>query len=154
MKMTISGITEIGVPIDSALKFSNNLREIAMCVPTAQDFNQIDDKNFTITITVGIAVMKGMFKVKTTLVEQTQNRLVYSMDGHGIGSTLKETLTLDLNSKSATTTEVSWNADMELHGLVSGVSEPVLRKISGDRISETIANIKSKLEGQKQDAVQ
>jgi carbon monoxide dehydrogenase subunit G len=154
MKMAMFGNTEVDIPVGAALKFSINLGEIVMCIPTSHDFKQIDDKNSEIKITMDIAHIKGTFTIKTTLVEQTSNRLVYGMEGHGIGSTLKETLTIDLHKKSETATEVSWGADVELEGLVSGISESVLRKISENMINETIANIKAKLENQRQGAVQ
>ncbi len=154
MKMAMSGKVIVNAPVDTALKFLTNLREIAMCVPTARDFNQIDDKNLTIKITLSIAFVNGVFEVKETLVEQSANRLVYNIEGRGIGSTIKETLTLDINPEGTAATELAWNADVELGGIVSGLSESVLRRISEDNVNEIITNVKARLEGRKQEVVQ
>lgn len=146
MKMTLSDTVEVNAPIDAVMKFSTNLSEIASCIPTAQNFKQIDDKNFTVDVTVGVAFIRGIFEIRCTLVEQNLEHIVYNIEGAGIGSTIKIMLSLDPNPKSATSTEVKWTGDSELTGLVTGVSETVLRKVSDDKLKDIIANIKAKLE--------
>jgi carbon monoxide dehydrogenase subunit G len=149
MKITMADKLEINAPIGTALKFAVNLREVASCIPTMQNFIQIDDKNFTMDVTLGMAFIKGIFKIKGTMLEQQGKHLVYGIDGSGVGSTMSVTITFDMNSKSESTTQIEWSAVAELNGLVSGVSELVLRKVTGDEIEKIIANVKTHLEGSK-----
>lgn len=146
MKLTLADKVGINTTTDSILRFSTNLSDIASCIPTAQDFKQIDSKNFTINVTVGVAFIRGIFNIKVTLTEQSTSSIVYNIEGGGIGSNVKLKLTLSPTQKSPSKAEVAWSADMEMSGLISGVSESVIRKVSEDKLEEIISNVKSKLE--------
>jgi carbon monoxide dehydrogenase subunit G len=146
MRFSLSDKIEVEIPIDTVLDFSTNLREVASCIPNMQDFNKIDEKSFTINVTFGVAFVKGIFAVKGTLVEQNPEHILYRIEGEGIGSSMKIMISIDLSRKGPASTEIAWRSDAELTGLVSGLSESVLRKVSEDNINGIIANFKANLE--------
>lgn len=146
MEIKHSDKVQIKASVARVSKFSTDLRAVSKCIPDAKDFKQIDDKSFTMNVDIGISIVRGTFGVKCSVVEIRNNHAVYNIEGSGIGSSAKITLSLDLKEKGKHLTEVDWSADARLEGLVSGVSEGIIRKISEEKIEEIIINIKKSIE--------
>ena len=89
--------------------------------------------------------MSGIFNVQGSIPEKTKNHVAYIFQGSGIGSTVKILLSLDLSEKKGST-DIKWHSQTELSGLVGGVSEPVLRKVSEEKINQIVAAVKSSIE--------
>ncbi|MDE1860535.1 MAG: SRPBCC family protein [Candidatus Micrarchaeota archaeon] len=146
MRISLSGNAAMNAPVDKTFKFATTISQVGVCIPNVQDFKQLDGKNFTMNVVTGVAFIKGTFAVKGALTEQGENHVAYSVEWKGVGSTIKVNLSFNMSPKINGYTDVAWTADAEMSGLISGVSESVLRKVTEEKIEEIVANVKARLE--------
>lgn len=146
MKIKFEGKAQINAPLDLVMKFLADMKQISSCIPDSQNFKKVGEKNFTADITVRMAGINSVFAITGEMVNHTANHMEYAIDGRGIGSTAKIILHLDINPKDTNTTEIIWHSESDLHGIVNGLSEPILRKVSEDKINEMIARVKASIE--------
>ncbi len=66
-------------------------------------------------------------------------------DGSGVGSKIHIESVFDLVPKESGT-EISWSADADLQGVVSGIGGNMLKSQSEKMVSQLFGNIKRKLE--------
>jgi carbon monoxide dehydrogenase subunit G len=144
----MNGEIQASVSREVVLAFIANPRMVSSCIPDSKNFNQKDEKNFTIDVSVGIGFVSGIFELIGSLNRIGDYQLTYNIEGAGIGSTVKVILLLDLK-ESTVNTEILWNAELDLSGVVSGVSESILKKVSEEKIDKIIANVKTNLERNK-----
>jgi carbon monoxide dehydrogenase subunit G len=146
MKIELSGNVTANAPIDSVRRFSSSFPDIASCIPSATDYNKVDDRSFRVKITMNIALIKGTFAVKATMIEDLPNKVSYRMEGRGVGSAMNQLLTLEFLDRGGEVTDVHWSLDSDFGGIVSGIASPVLKSIVEDVVNKTIANVKAKVE--------
>ncbi|MDE1834293.1 MAG: hypothetical protein KGH64_03060 [Candidatus Micrarchaeota archaeon] len=137
---------QIKAPQDTVLKFLKDTPSIAASIPDSSNFKKIDDKNFSIDLNLSVAGISGTFAVVGAITQATSKHFVYALNGSGIGSTIKIVLTIDISPNGAGSTNISWNSDSDISGLVSGLGEPVLRKLSNEKIDSIIKKVKSRIE--------
>lgn len=143
------GKIQVNASRDVVFAFIGNPSMVSSCIPDSKNFNQKDDKNFTLDVAVGIGFVSGTFELIGSINKAENNQLTYNIEGAGIGSTVKVILSLDLGADNGVSTEVSWGAELDLTGVVSGVSESILKKVSEEKIAAIIVNVKNSLEGKK-----
>lgn len=148
MKVEFDGKMEIKAPLSVIMKYLTDVDFIGASVPDSQNFVKIDDDNFTMDIKVGVGFVSGVFEVKGSITEKTNDHMTYNFEGGGIGSTVRIVLSLDLSEKGKAT-NIDWKSETELNGLVSGVNEAVLRSVSEKKIKEIVSKVKSNLEKKK-----
>ena len=147
MKLNFNGSFELNVPIDKAFDFLIDPNSIGNCIPDLEDLKVIDSKNFNVKIKVGIGFLKGSFDLKCNIPEgKKPSHSKFLVEGSGAGSKAKIEISFDLKKKSEGVTQMDWNADAELSGLISGIGEMLLRKINEAKVKEIFDKIKEKLE--------
>ena len=75
----------------------------------------------------------------------SENRLSYSLSGKGLGSEIRIRLDLVVDG-SGNTSVLSWSADAELRGVISGVGEGILRGVAEEKIRKIVSNIRGSIE--------
>lgn len=150
MKIAFSDNVDIAAPVSDVGKFISNPYEVAQCIPDASNISCTDGKDFSLDVRIGVAMISGTFKITGKLAEQSENIFVYEINGSGVGSTVGIKLSISLESIEGSKSRIKWGAEAQISGLVSGISESVIRKISEEKIKEIISNAKLRLEGKKQ----
>ena len=147
MKLNFNGSFELSVPIDKAFDFLTDPNSIGNCIPDLEELKVVDSKNFNVKIKVGIGFLKGSFDLKCSIPEgKRPSHSKFLVEGSGAGSKAKIEISFDLKKKSEGVTQMNWNADAELSGLISGIGEMLLRKINEAKVKEIFDKIKEKLE--------
>lgn len=146
MRITFGGDLLIGAPQEKVLAFLNDLESVAVCIPDSDGFKKSGPKACTMNVRVGLGFVKGSFAVKCDIVESRQDAVSYRISSSGIGSNVNVLLSLKLKGKGQKSTDIAWASTADLSGLVSGVSETVIRKVTEEKIREIVANAKLKME--------
>jgi carbon monoxide dehydrogenase subunit G len=116
-------------------------------MPDLESSKIIDQSNFEAKIKVGISIVRGTVDMRFSLVDQTPNSHAKLVgDGSGAGSKMRIESTFDLSSEEKGNTAVSWSADANVSGVISGIGGSMLKSQSEKMVSQIIANIKKKLE--------
>ena len=151
MRIVFNDKVDIDVPVAEVEAFISNPYEVAQCVPDASNISCKDGKSFSLDVKVGVAMISGTFRITGRLAEHEGNRFVYEINGAGVGSMVSIKLLMDLEGAEEGKSRIMWNAEAQISGLVSGISESVIKKISEEKIKEIISNAKHKLEGSKKE---
>ncbi len=142
MKMSLNGAFELKIPLDKTFKFLTDSDNISRCIPDSNDTNIVNKTVFNTSLNMGIGFIKGSFGVHCEIKPRPPNLVLLVIEGGGVGSKMKVQLNLQLTKKSQNLTSVSWTADAEMSGLISGVGENLLKNISGSRIEEIVKRLK------------
>lgn len=146
MQMTFGEKVNVNAPISKVLDFAANIREISECIPDSEDFKQIDATKFTVKVRVNVGFFHGSFVINCTHVEQNEKHIVYDIEGRGIGGNVKVALTMDLRDIDGASTGITWNAKAEFSGIISGLSETVIKGLAKEKIDEIVANMRARVE--------
>lgn len=145
MRIQSDGSVVLGAEIATVRSFVLNPEEVFSCIPDASNFAKTGDRQFTINMGVGISVVKGTIRMDGSIAETGNDQVTYTFQGKGLGSTVKMSLSIKL-SGSGSSTSIDWKSDAEFTGIISGVSESIIRKATDEKVSEIISKVKEKIE--------
>ena len=146
MQTKFSGTIDLDAGPEEVKNLISNVELVASCIPDSKDFKKLDSAHFSITINLGIGMVRGPFKLSGTVGTTEEGAARYSLSGKGLGSEVSISITLSVAGSGASSSKVSWDAVAEFSGIISGVSEPIIRKITDEKVEEIAANLKAKLE--------
>ena len=145
MRIQSNGSVSLGAEISTVRSFVLNPEEVFSCIPDASNFAKTGDQKFAVNISVGISVVKGTIKMDGAIARTGNDEVTYAFQGRGLGSTVKMSLSIKLSS-SGSSTLIDWKSDAEFTGIISGVSESIIRKVTDEKVSEIISKVKEKIE--------
>ncbi|MEM0154815.1 MAG: SRPBCC domain-containing protein [Methanothrix sp.] len=144
MQTEFSGTINLDAAPGDVKKLISDTELVASCIPDSKDFKKLDDSHFSITVNVGISMVRGPFKLSGTM-ESLADYVQYSISGKGLGSEVSITIKLGVAGTGPSASKVTWSATAEFKGIISGVSEPIIRKITNEKVEEIASNLKAKL---------
>ena len=144
MQTKFSGTIDLDAAPDKVKELISNTELVASCIPDSKDFKKVDAAHFLITVNVGISMVRGPFKLSGTM-ESGQDYVQYSISGKGLGSEVAIKIKLGVAGTGPSTSRVTWSATAEFKGIISGVSEPIIRKITDQKVEEIASNLRAKL---------
>lgn len=146
MQVDFGGDEAFDAPIDKVRNFVVDIERVASCIPDSSNFSRIDDKHFTMSIEPGLGVVKGLLPLHCSLESRGENNYTYAIEGKGLGSEVKVSLSLNLYEKG-NSTGVKWKSSINIKGIMGGIGEAVIRKITQEYVEKIIANAKQKAAG-------
>lgn len=128
-------------------EFISNPEAIAKCLPDLQSLEVKDPKQFTVTVKLGIAFVRGNFKFDFRLLDQTPpSHSRFEAIGKGAGVSVRLNASMDLKEVDSATTELAWQTDAELGGLLGEVSPTLIQSTTKKFTQQFFECVKSKLE--------
>jgi carbon monoxide dehydrogenase subunit G len=143
MQVDFGGDEEFNASIEAVRNFVKNVEKVAACIPDSGNFSKKDDTHFTMNIEPGLGVVKGSLPLNCSL-STDGDAYTYLIDGKGLGSQVKVTLTINPYSKGGAT-GVKWKSVIEIKGIMGGIGEPVIRKITEEYVQKIITNAKQEI---------
>jgi carbon monoxide dehydrogenase subunit G len=144
MQTEFSGTMDLDAAPEEVKELISNTELVASCIPDSKDFKRLDDTHFSIVVNVGISMVRGPFKLSGT-TESKEDYVQYSISGRGLGSEVSITIKLSVAGIGPSDSRVAWNAKAEFKGIISGVNESIIRKITDEKVEEIASNLKAKL---------
>lgn len=145
--MHIEGISCLNAPREKTWNFLSDPQKIANCLPGLEHLEVKDSQNFTVTLKVGISFVRGSFKFFFTLLDQTPpSHSRFEATGKGAGVSLKLNTSIDLTDLGNESTQLNWNADAELGGLLTELSSSLIQNSANKFTKEFFDCLKEKLE--------
>jgi carbon monoxide dehydrogenase subunit G len=145
MLISFKDKTEIKTGPAELISFLSDAERIARCIPDSKGFARIDDTSFSIIVNLGVGIVRGDFKMEGKVNTISEDRLSYSLSGKGLGSEIRIRLDLAVEG-SGNASVLSWSADAELKGVISGVGEGILRGVAKEKIGGIVSNIRGSVE--------
>ena len=144
MRVDFGGDEEFNVPIDKVRNFVMDTGKVASCIPDSSNFSKTDANHFTMSIEPGLGVVKGSLPLHCSLESKGENNYIYSIGGKGLGSEVSVILSLNLYEKG-NSTGIKWDSSINIKGIMGGIGEAVIRKITQEYVEKIIANARQKI---------
>lgn len=129
--MKIEGANEIPAPQDKVWTAFQDPATLAKAIPGCEGLEEIGPGEYKAVMKVGVAAIKGTFEGKVKLMDlEPPNRYRMSMEGKGGPGFVKGEATMSLSSVDPGTTRVSYDADVQVGGLIASVGQRMLGGVS------------------------
>ena len=129
--MKIEGANEIPAPQDKVWTAFQDPATLAKAIPGCEGLEEIGPGEYKAVMKVGVAAIKGTFEGKVKLMDlEPPNRYRMAMEGKGGPGFVKGEATMSLSTVDAGTTRVSYDADVQVGGLIASVGQRMLGGVS------------------------
>lgn len=145
MKINLNGSFFLTASLSNSFAFLTDPKKLSGCVADLKEVKFTDDKTFETIVSIGIGPINGNFNAKCKIAPSPPDAITITIDGSGTASSMHLVLSLKLSKKTEKITNVTWNADTEISGLVSGLGETILRQLSSSKIEGIISALKTKV---------
>jgi len=141
-----SGRETIPASKDAVWTFVNDPSKIASCLPDVLESNVFDAHNFDATVKVAVGPVRGKFKFKISLEPQSDNsHMNMKISGGGLGSVVDLIAGAAIVDNGDATTTLDWKGTATMRGPVATIGGRVIDAQAHRVISETFANVKTRL---------
>jgi uncharacterized protein len=145
--MHLEGKYLLKAPQAQVWDFVSKPEEIAKCLPDLQSFEMKNSHSFTVTVKVGISFVRGNFKFDFTLLDQNPpSHSRFEAIGKGAGVSVRLSASMDLKVTEDGGTELEWQADAEMGGLLGEISPSLIQGSTSRFTQQFFDCVKSKLE--------
>lgn len=147
--MKISEKSTVKAPIQKVWDFLLDPQKMGSCVPGCEKVETIDANSYLVTEAVNVGPISARFDLKVTILEMNPpNRVLVSLVGKDskTASHFNTKATIKLKSISSNETEIDYEMEVTLGGVLGKFGEGVVRR-KADSQAETFAkNIRAALE--------
>jgi carbon monoxide dehydrogenase subunit G len=148
VNLQFNGQEVIAAPKAVVWAFINDPNAIANCMPDVLETAVHDAHNFDATVQVALGPVRGKFKFKVQLQPQPgDDHMDLKIGGGGLGSVVDLTAGADIKDNGDGTTTLDWKATASMRGPVATIGGRVVDAQAQRVISQTFANVKTKLAG-------
>ena len=146
MKFQLDGKVDINAPVEKTYNSLCNPEFMVTTIPDAQSHRVIDENTFEAKARVGFSLVRGSVDMKFFLTDKREHSHAKLVgDGSGVGSKIHIESVFDLQPHN-NGTQMTWNAEADLSGVVAGIGGSMLKSQSEKMVSQIFQNIKQKLE--------
>lgn len=148
MKLQYNGQERITAGVDQVWAFVNDPEKVGRCLPDVIDVTVQDPTHFDALVAVGVGPVRGRFKFKFELQpDAASRRMNMKISGGGLGSALDLTAGADIVAADPSTTLLKWSGEAVMRGPVAAIGGRVLDAQAQKLITQTFANVRSKVSG-------
>lgn len=128
--MRIAGTAQLQAPPEVVYDSLQDGRVLAATIPGVQSLEQISDNHYKLSITAGVASIKGTYDGEVVLSEQNRpESFVMTASGSGAPGTVKADVTVRLEERDGGTV-LSYDADAVVGGMVGGVGQRMITGVA------------------------
>jgi carbon monoxide dehydrogenase subunit G len=140
--MKISGTNVVDQPVEKVWDALLDPRVLVATIPGCERLVSTGDNAYDMTVTAGVAAIKGTYQGQCTLSDLEQHRgLTMRLSGAGAPGTIDATVQVSFASPAAGSTEISYEADAVVGGMVGGVGQRMLTSVSKRMAGEFFGNV-------------
>lgn len=140
--MRIAGSNVIDQPVDKVWEALLDPRVLVATIPGCERLEETGDHHYAMTVTAGVASIKGTYSGSCSLSDlQDRESLVMKLQGAGAPGTVDATVNVRFSEPAPGQTEISYDADAVVGGMVGGVGQRMLSSVSKRMAGEFFANV-------------
>ncbi len=129
--MKISGSAVLHAPPEQVWQAINDPEVLARVIPGCDALNPLGEGHFGMTVTLGVAAIKGSYTGEVRLLDLVQpTSLTMHASGSGGPGTVDTTVLVRLDGPGDGTTLLDYQADAVVGGMVGGVGQRVLTSVA------------------------
>lgn len=128
--MRISGTADLLAPPERVFEALNDPAVLAATIPGCEGLQQVSDDTYAMTVTAGVASIKGTYEGRVVLADQQPpSSFTLRASGSGAPGSVDATVGVRLAAHDGGT-RVEYDADAVVGGMVGGVGQRMLSGVS------------------------
>jgi carbon monoxide dehydrogenase subunit G len=140
--MKISGSNVVAQPVDKVWDAILDPRILVATIPGCSRLEEVGDHQYAMTVTAGVAAIKGTYNGSCALSDLREREgLVMKLQGAGAPGTVDATVEVRFSEPEPGQTEISYEADAVVGGMVGGVGQRMLSSVSKRMAGEFFSNV-------------
>jgi carbon monoxide dehydrogenase subunit G len=140
--MKISGANVVEQPVDKVWDAILDPRVLVATIPGCERLESTGDHSYAMTVTAGVAAIRGTYNGSCSLSDLKENEsLVMRLQGAGAPGTIDATVQVRFSEPAPGQTEIAYDADAVVGGMVGGVGQRMLSSVSKRMAGEFFANV-------------
>lgn len=145
--MKVSGSATLQAPREQVWTALNDPAVLVRTIPGCQRLEAIDTDAYRMTITAGVASIKGVYTGEVRLTDQQPlDRFVLKAAGSGGPGTVSADVLVTLDDQGQTTT-LTYDADAVVGGMIGGVGQRMLTGVAKKTAGEFFSAVDDVLTG-------
>ena len=146
--MKLSGAATMHANPEAVYAACNDPAVLARCLPGCEKLTEIGPSHYTMTITAGVAAIKGTYEGEVALVDGTPpSSFTLKVSGVGGPGTVSADVLMRLAPSATGGTDLTYDADAVVGGTIGGVGQRMLngvaKKMAGQFFAAVDADIAS-----------
>ena len=140
--MKISGSNVVAQPVDKVWEALLDPRVLVATIPGCERLEATGDNHYAMTVTAGVAAIKGTYNGSCALSDLKEHEsLVMRLQGAGAPGTVDATVNVRFSEPAPGQTEIAYEADAVVGGMVGGVGQRMLSSVSKRMAGEFFGNV-------------
>lgn len=129
--MKISGTATLNAPVDELWAAFNDPAVLTRTIPGCQELREIGPDAYQITITAGVASIKGTYEGEVALTDKNPpGKFVLRASGSGAPGTVTASVNVSLEKCPIGGTTLTYDADAVVGGAIGGVGQRMLSGVA------------------------
>jgi uncharacterized protein len=146
--MRFQGEVTVEAPRERAWAFLTNPSEVTQCAPGVQSLKIVDDRRFLLGVRAGVGPIRGTFTCAVMWLERHAPERARVQARCKIPASTVDLMTvLALSDLGDGRSLLHWESDVQLSGLLGGLSGPLIQGAADAVLQEVFACINAKLSG-------
>ena len=146
--MKISGTAVLNAPVDQVWAAFNDPAVLARTIPGCQELREVGPDAYTMTVTAGVASIKGTYEGNVTLADQNPpSFFVLKAAGAGAPGTVGADVKINLVDSATGGTDLSYDADAVVGGVIGGVGQRMLTGVAKKMAGQFFAAVDADIAG-------
>ncbi|MGO1165560.1 MAG: SRPBCC family protein [Janibacter sp.] len=146
--MKISGSAQLAAPPEKVWDALLSPEVLIKTIPGCERLEATDENCYSMAVTAGVASIKGTYKGKVELQDLTpHSSLTMRVDAAGSAGTIGVTVHVRFEPGEGETTELSYDADAVVGGMIGGVGQRMLTSVSKRLAAEFFGSVNKVLTG-------
>lgn len=140
--MKISGANTVPYPVDQVWQAILDPQVLVATIPGCERLETTGEHQYAMTVTAGVASIKGTYTGSCSLGDlKERESLVMRLTGSGAPGTVDATVDVSFQDLGAEGTQIAYEADATVGGMVGGVGQRMLTSVSKRMASEFFGNV-------------
>jgi uncharacterized protein len=146
--MRIAGNATLHAPVEAVYEALRDPRVLVRTIPGCERLEQVGEDAYAMTVTAGVASVRGTYAGDVRLTDQrAPHGFVLRASGSGAPGTVSADVTVSLSPGSDGTTELSYDADAIVGGMIGGVGQRLLSTVAKRTAGEFFTAVNEVLAG-------
>jgi uncharacterized protein len=146
--MRIAGTATLHAPVETVYQALRDPAVLVRTIPGCERLEEIGEDAYAMTVTAGVASVRGTYAGDVRLTDhRAPHGFVLRANGSGTPGTVSADVTVDLIPGQDGTTELTYDADATVGGMLGGVGQRLLTTVAKRTAGEFFTTVDEVLAG-------